>query len=59
MWLLNKKVLDMTDTEELSMSHDTIKHKTIFLTGYLEHKFRDCSSLAMQDENKTTYSEIL
>ena len=49
----------MTDTEELSMSHDTIKHKTSFLTGYLEHKFRDRSSLAMQDENKTTYSEIL
>ena len=47
----------MTDTEELIMSHDTIKHQAIFLTGYLEHKFRDCSSLAMQDEKNEIYSE--
>ena len=49
----------MTDTEEVSMSHDTIKHKTIFFTRYLEHKFRDCSSLAMQDGKKTMYLEFL
>ena len=56
---LNTKLLDMTVNEELIMSYDKIKHKTIFLTGHLEHKFRDYSSLVMHDEKSTMYSEFL
>ena len=56
---LKSKVLDMTDNQKLIMSYDTIKHKTIILTGYLKDKFRDCSSLAMEDEKNTMYSEFL
>ena len=56
---LNSKVLDMTDNQKLIMSYDTIKHKAIILTGYFKDKFRDCSSLAMEDEKNTMYSEFL
>ena len=30
----------IADTEDLVQSNDSIKHKIIFLAGYLEHKFR-------------------
>lgn len=29
----------MAETEELVKSHDTMKHKVIYLAGYLEHKY--------------------
>ena len=32
--------ITITDTEDLVQSNDSIKHKIIFLAGYLEHKFR-------------------
>lgn len=32
--------ITITDTEDLVQSNDTVKHKVIFLAGYLEHKFR-------------------
>ena len=37
--------LDTADTEELIRSNDTIKHEIVFLTGYLEHKFRSSLSV--------------
>ena len=32
--------ITIADTEDLVQSNDSIKHKIIFLAGYLEHKFR-------------------
>ena len=32
--------ITIADTEDLVQSNDSIKHKIIFLSGYLEHKFR-------------------
>lgn len=32
--------ITIADTEDLVQSNDTVKHKVIFLAGYLEHKFR-------------------
>ena len=32
--------ITIADTEDLDQSNDSIKHKIIFLAGYLEHKFR-------------------
>ena len=32
--------ITIADTEDLVQSNDSIKHKVIFLAGYLEHKFR-------------------
>ena len=31
--------ITIADTEDLVQSNDSIKHKTFFLAGYLEHKF--------------------
>ena len=32
--------ITVADTDDLVQSNDSIKHKIIFLAGYLEHKFR-------------------
>ena len=32
--------ITVADTKDLVQSNDSIKHKIIFLAGYLEHKFR-------------------
>ena len=48
--------LDIADTEELITSNDTIKHKIVFLAGYLEHKFRSCLSVV---ENEDGYDDAI
>ena len=51
---------DIADTEEPIKSNDTIKHKIIFLAGYLEHKFRArMSSVETDDDEDTIDSEFL
>ena len=48
--------LDIADTEELITSNGTIKHKIVFLAGYLEHKFRSCLSVV---ENEDGYDDAI
>ena len=53
--------ITVLETEYLVQSNDTIKHKVIFLAGYLERKFRTNISTAEaeDDDHNLTDSEFL
>ena len=53
--------ITILETEDLVQSNDTIKHKIIFIAGYLERKFRTNISTAEaeDDDDNLTDSEIL
>lgn len=42
--------ITIADTEDLVQSNDSVKHKCIFLAGYLEHKYR-ANILRIETEN--------
>ena len=52
--------ITISETECLVQSNDTMKHKVIFLAGYLEHKFRANISTAEaeDDDDNLTDSEF-
>ena len=41
----SSELLNIADTEDMLISNDSIKHKVVFLAGYLEHKFQSILSL--------------
>ena len=53
--------ITILETEDLVQSNDTIKHKVIFIAGYLERKFRTNISTAEaeDDDDNLTDSEFL
>ena len=53
--------ITILETEDLVQSYDAIKHKVIFIAGYLEHKFRTyiCKAEAGNDNDNLTVSEFI